>query len=51
MTGKRWYVYQNLNDASDKLVLSEDMAVAAIYSLVGGPFDSKAEAEAFARSG
>ena len=49
MAGTRWYVYQNLNDTSDKLVLNGDMAVAAIYALIGGPFDSKEEAEAFAR--
>lgn len=50
MASKRWYVYANLNDKSDKLVLTEDMVVAAIYSLIGGPFDSKEEAEEYARA-
>ena len=48
MASKRWYVYANLNDATDKLVLTEDMVVAGVYNMIGGPFDSKEEAQEFA---
>ena len=47
MAAKKWYVYENLNDRSDRLVLSEDKVVAGIYAIIGGPFDSKEEAKKF----
>ncbi len=43
-TQMKWYVYENLNNPDDRLVLSEDMIVAGVYTIVGGPFDSKEEA-------
>lgn len=42
---RKWYVYENLNNPSDRLVLSDDQIVAGIYTIVGGPFDSRSEAE------
>lgn len=46
---KRWFVYENLNDPKDLLVLDEDQVVIGIYSLVGGPFRSQEDAEEFAK--
>ena len=46
----KWYIYENLNNPSDRLVLSDDQIVAGVYTIVGGPFDSKQEAEAVKQS-
>lgn len=46
-TKKRWYVYENINDSADRLVLDEDQVVIGVYALIGGPFESKEEAERF----
>lgn len=37
----QWYVYRNLNDASDVIVASSEVMVAGIYELVAGPFDTE----------
>jgi hypothetical protein len=44
-----WYVYENLNDPSDKIVVAAGKAVASIYRRVAGPFSSKSEADKAAR--
>lgn len=49
MGKKVWYVYENLNDAADRIVVSGDKTVASIYRRISGPFPSKREAEKAAR--
>ncbi len=46
---KQWFVYENLNDPGDRLILSDDQIVAGVYLIVGGPFQTRQEAEDFAK--
>lgn len=45
MADDRYYVYQNLNDSTDVIVLDGEQVSIGIYQLAGGPFSTKEEAE------
>jgi len=40
-----WYVYENLNNPADKIVVVGTKAVASIYRKIAGPFSSKTKAD------
>lgn len=44
MAAKKWYVYENLNNPADRLVLADDQVVASVYTIIGGPFNTEAQA-------
>jgi len=44
-SGKKWLVYENLNNPTDRIVAAADHVVAGIYVKIAGPFTDKKEAD------
>jgi len=45
MASQQFYVFQNLNDPADCIVITGDEVALGIYELAAGPFSSREEAE------
>lgn len=45
MAAKQYYVYRNLNDPADCIVINGDEVALGIYEEAAGPFKSREEAE------